>query len=320
MPPPSDTDAQFRFLIACIRHSTGGRVDFRAVAADCGIVSKGAAAKRYERLMKSHGPAAAAAAALANVTSTYGNTVNNNPTSDKALLSGRPGGTTALSSDRASSNTLVTTAIRRPPASNKKRKLAACGDDLDEHEVKVEIKSEVKQEQQIEVKEEPSTVQTVKGPPEYISEAGQQWLAVPHLHEHHQHQHHLMPMPHPLSLQPHHHHHHHPSMAAGFFYQDGIWLETQAMLEAPNIPFPIQETATTTASSSPCPDSLAGVHWQNQSVSPPSSEASTVAQGHWGHMNSVQGHSSWCTGHGLQQTQSQPQSPQPVKQESQEPV
>ncbi|KAI2625544.1 hypothetical protein GGS21DRAFT_493588 [Xylaria nigripes] len=54
MPGGPDTDSQFRFLIACIRHSTSGRVDFEEVRKECGIVTKGAAAKRYERLMKAH--------------------------------------------------------------------------------------------------------------------------------------------------------------------------------------------------------------------------------------------------------------------------
>ncbi|KAI3327724.1 hypothetical protein HD806DRAFT_549666 [Xylariaceae sp. AK1471] len=54
MPSGTDTDSQFRFLIACIRHSTAGKVDFEEVRKECDIISKGAAAKRYERLMKAH--------------------------------------------------------------------------------------------------------------------------------------------------------------------------------------------------------------------------------------------------------------------------
>ncbi|KAI0831565.1 hypothetical protein F5Y06DRAFT_301601 [Hypoxylon sp. FL0890] len=52
---PLDVDSQFKFLIVCIKHSTAGKVDFAEVAKECDIISKGAAAKRYERLMKSHG-------------------------------------------------------------------------------------------------------------------------------------------------------------------------------------------------------------------------------------------------------------------------
>ncbi|KAH8677994.1 hypothetical protein BX600DRAFT_431307 [Xylariales sp. PMI_506] len=52
---PLDTESQFKFLIACIKHSSNGKVDFNEVAKECSIVSKGAAAKRYERLMKAHG-------------------------------------------------------------------------------------------------------------------------------------------------------------------------------------------------------------------------------------------------------------------------
>ncbi|EFR00822.1 hypothetical protein MGYG_03826 [Nannizzia gypsea CBS 118893] len=43
------------FLIKCIKHSNNGKVDFASVAEECGIVSKGAAAKRYERILKGNG-------------------------------------------------------------------------------------------------------------------------------------------------------------------------------------------------------------------------------------------------------------------------
>ncbi|KAI1809293.1 hypothetical protein GGS20DRAFT_596733 [Poronia punctata] len=45
---------QVRFLIACIRHTDAGKVNFDEVYKACGIVSKGAAAKRYERLLKAY--------------------------------------------------------------------------------------------------------------------------------------------------------------------------------------------------------------------------------------------------------------------------
>ncbi|KIW13776.1 hypothetical protein PV08_08967 [Exophiala spinifera] len=47
-------DDQIRFLIACCKHSNYGRIDHAAVATDCGITSKGASAKRYERLLKAY--------------------------------------------------------------------------------------------------------------------------------------------------------------------------------------------------------------------------------------------------------------------------
>ncbi|KAK3997119.1 hypothetical protein QBC44DRAFT_209872, partial [Cladorrhinum sp. PSN332] len=68
--PGLDPEAQFKFLLSCIRHSSAGRViafpfsspkanhpqvDFNAVAEELDIVSKAAAAKRYERLLKAHG-------------------------------------------------------------------------------------------------------------------------------------------------------------------------------------------------------------------------------------------------------------------------
>ncbi|KAL8689336.1 MAG: hypothetical protein Q9224_004661 [Gallowayella concinna] len=51
---PIGVDEQFKFLIACIRHGVNGKINFDEVVKECSIVSKGAAAKRYERLMKAH--------------------------------------------------------------------------------------------------------------------------------------------------------------------------------------------------------------------------------------------------------------------------
>ncbi|KAF4126439.1 hypothetical protein GMORB2_0175 [Geosmithia morbida] len=50
-----DTAEQVRFLVSCIRHTSNGRPEFAAVATELGIVSKGAAQKRYERMLKAHG-------------------------------------------------------------------------------------------------------------------------------------------------------------------------------------------------------------------------------------------------------------------------
>ncbi|KAL2018653.1 hypothetical protein VTK56DRAFT_556 [Thermocarpiscus australiensis] len=52
--PSLDTEQQFKFLLSCIKHSAAGKVNFGAVAEELGIVSKAAAAKRYERLLKAH--------------------------------------------------------------------------------------------------------------------------------------------------------------------------------------------------------------------------------------------------------------------------
>ncbi|KAK2766234.1 hypothetical protein FQN54_007750 [Arachnomyces sp. PD_36] len=49
------SEEQLHFLLNCVKHSNNGKVDFTAVAQDCGIISKGAAAKRYERMMKANG-------------------------------------------------------------------------------------------------------------------------------------------------------------------------------------------------------------------------------------------------------------------------
>ncbi|KAI1388364.1 uncharacterized protein F4822DRAFT_243737 [Hypoxylon trugodes] len=122
--PPLDIDSQFRFLIVCIKHSTAGKVDFQEVANECDIVSKGAAAKRYERLMKAHG-----------ITPS--------------------GGLSGLKKEPKDSKDGVKT---RTP--NKKRKLATVEEnagDIDEP-IKTEVKGEVKTEDSIAVKVEQENV------------------------------------------------------------------------------------------------------------------------------------------------------------------
>ncbi|KAI4198383.1 MAG: hypothetical protein LQ350_005320 [Teloschistes chrysophthalmus] len=57
----SNNDELVKFLISCIRHGVNGKIDFDAVAKECDIVSKGAAAKRWERLLKAHNIVPAAA-------------------------------------------------------------------------------------------------------------------------------------------------------------------------------------------------------------------------------------------------------------------
>ncbi|KAI0484185.1 hypothetical protein GGR56DRAFT_679607 [Xylariaceae sp. FL0804] len=123
MPGTTDVESQYRFLISCIRHSNSGKVDFEAVAAECGIVSKGAASKRYERLMKAHG-------------------INQ---------SGVTGGVKKEGAKKAPSKK-----VKKEPAS-KKRKLAEVKDedqDDEEEDIKGEIKRELKTEDAMTVKAE----------------------------------------------------------------------------------------------------------------------------------------------------------------------
>ncbi|KAJ4413603.1 hypothetical protein N0V85_003502 [Neurospora sp. IMI 360204] len=56
MPPKANQDVagQMNFLLTCIKHSTNGKINWTEVAEELSIVSKAAAAKRYERLLKSH--------------------------------------------------------------------------------------------------------------------------------------------------------------------------------------------------------------------------------------------------------------------------
>ncbi|KAI1471887.1 uncharacterized protein F4812DRAFT_197760 [Daldinia caldariorum] len=118
--PALDIDSQFKFLIMCIKHSTAGKVDFTEVAKECEIVSKGAAAKRYERLLRAHG------------------------------ISATGGGGGVKKESKDSKDGVKT----RTPS--KKRKLAAIDEyagDEDEP-IKTEIKGEVKTEDSIAVKAE----------------------------------------------------------------------------------------------------------------------------------------------------------------------
>lgn len=158
---PPNTEDQFKFLIACIKHSTAGKVgkvheqgtlhgadlspyqiDFSQVATECEIVTKGAAsvhstvfsvafvltnvnsAKRYERLMKAHGIAGNGGGGRASSPAPSGPSTPTTPVPGKVLAK-------AAGKNRA-------------PA-NKKRKLAARGDDIDEN-IKTEVKTEIKNE------------------------------------------------------------------------------------------------------------------------------------------------------------------------------
>ncbi|ERF74007.1 hypothetical protein EPUS_03821 [Endocarpon pusillum Z07020] len=51
----ASSEDQLNFLLSCVKHACNGKVDFVEVAQECGVVSKGAAAKRYERLLKGKG-------------------------------------------------------------------------------------------------------------------------------------------------------------------------------------------------------------------------------------------------------------------------
>ncbi|EQL02144.1 hypothetical protein G6O67_001481 [Ophiocordyceps sinensis] len=55
MSKTQDSTEQIKFLVSCIHNATGGKPNFQAVADQLGIVTKAAAQKRYERLLKAHG-------------------------------------------------------------------------------------------------------------------------------------------------------------------------------------------------------------------------------------------------------------------------
>ncbi|KAK2605950.1 hypothetical protein QQS21_003676 [Conoideocrella luteorostrata] len=65
MPANQDPSEQVKFLVSCIGNTTNGRPDFNAVAEELSIVSKAAAQKRYERMLKANGVSSSRAATKA---------------------------------------------------------------------------------------------------------------------------------------------------------------------------------------------------------------------------------------------------------------
>ncbi|KAK4987478.1 hypothetical protein LTR50_004610 [Elasticomyces elasticus] len=70
MAPPLSADDHTKFLISCIRNTENGKPKFAEVAKECDIVSAGAAAKRYERLLKANGISTKGAAAAKRTVTT----------------------------------------------------------------------------------------------------------------------------------------------------------------------------------------------------------------------------------------------------------
>ncbi|CAG7556689.1 unnamed protein product [Fusarium equiseti] len=75
---------QIKFLVSCIGHSSNGRPDFQAVADELDIVTKAAAQKRYERMLKAHGISRPGALAAANNVDASAETPPATPTKRKA--------------------------------------------------------------------------------------------------------------------------------------------------------------------------------------------------------------------------------------------
>ncbi|KAL1959062.1 hypothetical protein VTO42DRAFT_3303 [Malbranchea cinnamomea] len=94
----TSSDEQLNFLIKCVKHSNNGKVDFQAVADECGIVSKGAAAKRYERLLKSNGvnPNGGGSATTDGESPTKSTTVTPKKTPTKTPTKSKGGGVGAV--------------------------------------------------------------------------------------------------------------------------------------------------------------------------------------------------------------------------------
>ncbi|OJK01162.1 hypothetical protein ASPACDRAFT_1854559 [Aspergillus aculeatus ATCC 16872] len=115
--PRLTADDQVQFLLSCIRNATGGgKIDFANVADECDIVTKGAAAKRYERLLKANNIAPAGGSNLTSKTTNDENADEDeadgleaaatggagksrkrkSPTATAAAISGRKGKTSGL--------------------------------------------------------------------------------------------------------------------------------------------------------------------------------------------------------------------------------
>ncbi|KAK5660844.1 hypothetical protein OQA88_12215 [Cercophora sp. LCS_1] len=118
---PIPVEEQLQFLLSCVRHSDNGRPNFDAVAKELNIVTKAAAAKRYERMVKA-------------------TNVARNPTN----------GPPAAPAGKA-------TKAKAAASTGRKRKTPAVvniSDSDDEEEIKAEIKDEIKSE----IKEEDADV------------------------------------------------------------------------------------------------------------------------------------------------------------------
>ncbi|ESZ90075.1 hypothetical protein SBOR_9539 [Sclerotinia borealis F-4128] len=129
---PVSNEEQFKFLISCIRYSNNGKVDFGQVAKECKIVTKGAAAKRYERMMRSHGIAPNAAS-----------------------IKPAPGSSSGSSSAPIS-------AARNKPSSGRKRKYSGEEENMDDEEESSNQSSIIKNKMKKEIKGEMRTHANVK--------------------------------------------------------------------------------------------------------------------------------------------------------------
>ncbi|KAK1143419.1 hypothetical protein N8T08_006747 [Aspergillus melleus] len=121
---PTPAEGLVQFLLSCIRHSNNGKIDFEAVAGECNIVSKGAAAKRYERLLKAN-----------NINPSSGSlasTPNNSP--EKSTAATPTANTTSTTSTPTKKAGVKRKAAASKPASKKaklmKKAAVMCAEDI----------------------------------------------------------------------------------------------------------------------------------------------------------------------------------------------
>ncbi|KAM0357163.1 hypothetical protein ACHAP4_005969 [Fusarium culmorum] len=144
---------QVKFLVSCIGHTSNGRPDFQAVADELSIVSKAAAQKRYERMLKAHGISRPGALVAANNGDGNGDSPPATPTTPTTPGKRKAKGETAGSAKKP----------RTPRAKAKKES------DDDEEEPKPKPKAsatkrKVKKEEVVEKKEEEQDEASAESP------------------------------------------------------------------------------------------------------------------------------------------------------------
>ncbi|KAH7413390.1 hypothetical protein BKA64DRAFT_741079 [Cadophora sp. MPI-SDFR-AT-0126] len=120
---PASNEEQFKFLISCIRYSNNGKVDFSQVAKECKIVSKGAAAKRYERMMRAHGIASNASTVKSAPRSLKNERTGSTPSSTSSPTAKKRKGDHFLEDDVATDDDEAFGTVKTEPALTKTEQL-----------------------------------------------------------------------------------------------------------------------------------------------------------------------------------------------------
>ncbi|RAH62098.1 hypothetical protein BO85DRAFT_516644 [Aspergillus piperis CBS 112811] len=151
-------EEQLQFLLSCIRHSNSGKIDFTVVAQECNIITKAAAAKRYERLLKSHGinssggslPSANSAPAKKRTGASTSTTTATESTTPSTPTKGRKRKADGISDASKKAKGLKKMAVARAESWMQKKQHAGVGikkeEDDDETEEDEEVKAALREE------------------------------------------------------------------------------------------------------------------------------------------------------------------------------